>query len=116
MTKTETLSKELKKEIKRIEKLLKNKGVDEKVLKLNSELIYQTAFMGLQLKKLANDIEMNGVTEEYKNGENQFGRKKSTSADVYGTMIKSYMTAQKQLNDLIPKDNNADNDDGFDDF
>lgn len=110
--KTETLSKE----INRIKKLLAKKSVDEKVLKLNQELIYQTAFMGLQLKKLANEIEINGVVEEYKNGENQFGKKKSTSADVYGTMIKSYMTAQKQLNDLIPKDDNRIENDGFDDF
>lgn len=56
--------------------------------------------MGLQFKKLSKDIEINGVTEEYKNGENPFGRKKSTSADVYDIMIKSYITAQKQLNDL----------------
>ena len=112
MTKTVTLSKE----IKRIENLLKKNFVDEKVLKLNQELIYQTAFMGLQLKKLANDIEINGVIEEYRNGEFQYGRKKSTSADVYGTMIKSYMTAQKQLNDLIPKNENKEDDDGFNDF
>lgn len=72
--------------------------------------------MGLQFKKLSKDIEINGVTEEYKNGENQFGRKKSTSADVYDIMIKSYITAQKQLNDLIPKNNNAENDDGFDEL
>ena len=89
--------------------------VEDKVIKLNKELIFQTAFMGLQLKKLAKDIEKNGVTEEYKNGENQYGRKKSASADVYGTMIKSYMTAQKQLNDLIPKTENTNADD-FDDF
>lgn len=116
MTKTEILSKEHKAEIKRIEKILKKKSVDENTIKLNKELIFQTAFMGLQLKKLSKEIEKNGVTEEYRNGEFQYGRKKSTSADVWGTMIKSYMTAQKQLNDLIPKDNNADNDDGFDEF
>lgn len=118
MTKTETLSQAaIKKEIKRIEKLLKEKSVDEKIIKLNQHLIFQTAFMGLQLKKLAVDIDKNGVTEQYCNGANQYGIKKSASADVYGTMIKSYMTAQKQLNDLIPK-NETENkkDDGFDDF
>jgi len=115
LTKTE-ISKEQKREIKRIEKLLRANAVDEKVLKLNQELIYQAAFMGLQLKKLSKDIEINGVTEEYKNGENQYGRKKSASADVYGTMIKSYMTAQKQLNDLIPKNDNSSENDGFADF
>lgn len=73
--------------------------------------------MGLQLKKLAVDIDKNGVTEQYCNGANQYGIKKSASADVYGTMIKSYMTAQKQINDLIPKsENGAEKNDGFDDF
>ena len=105
LTKTETLSEQnnIKKEIKRIEKLLKNKSVDDKVLKLNQGLIFQTAFMKLQLEKLAKDINENGVTEQYCNGANQFGIKKSASADVYGTMIKSYMTAQKQLNDCTVK-------------
>lgn len=117
--KTETLSEQnnIKKEIKRIEKLLKNKSIDDKVLKLNQGLIFQTAFMKLQLEKLAKDINENGVTEQYCNGANQFGIKKSASADVYGTMIKSYMTAQKQINDLIPKtESEAEKNDGFDDF
>lgn len=73
--------------------------------------------MGLQLKKLAVDIDKNGVTEQYCNGANQYGIKKSVSADVYGTMIKSYMTAQKQINDLIPKsESETEKNDGFDDF
>lgn len=122
MTKTETLSQPtqptIKKEIKRIEKLLKEKSVDEKIIKLNQHLIFQTAFMGLQLKKLAVDIDKNGVTEQYCNGANQYGIKKSASADVYGTMIKSYMTAQKQINDLIPKSDESETEknDGFDEF
>ncbi len=122
MTKTETLSQPtqptIKKEIKRIEKLLKEKLVDEKIIKLNQHLIFQTAFMGLQLKKLAVDIDKNGVTEQYCNGANQYGIKKSASADVYGTMIKSYMTAQKQINDLIPKSDESETEknDGFDEF
>ena len=118
MTKTETLSQPtIKKEIKRIEKLLKEKSVDEKIIKLNQHLIFQTAFMGLQLKKLAVDIDKNGVTEQYCNGANQYGIKKSASADVYGTMIKSYMTAQKQINDLIPKsESGTEKNDGFDEF
>ena len=74
--------------------------------------------MGLQLKKLAIDIDKNGVTEQYCNGANQYGIKKSASADVYGTMIKSYMTAQKQINDLIPKSDESETkkNDGFDEF
>lgn len=73
--------------------------------------------MGLQLKKLAVDIDKNGVTEQYCNGANQYGIKKSASADVYGTMIKSYMTAQKQINDLIPKsESGTEKNDGFDYF
>ena len=122
LTKTETLSQPtqptIKKEIKRIEKLLKEKSVDEKIIKLNQHLIFQTAFMGLQLKKLAIDIDKNGVTEQYCNGANQYGIKKSVSADVYGTMIKSYMTAQKQINDLIPKSDESETEknDGFDEF
>ena len=86
------------------------------MLKLNRKLIDNIAFMSLELEKLRREIEENGVTEEYKNGENQFGRKKSAAADVYNTMFKNFLSAQKQLDELAKEPQGAEISDGFDDF
>lgn len=67
-------------------------------------MIEKVAFMSVTLDDLQDDINLNGVTEQYQNGENQFGVKKSASIDVYNTMIKNYTSLMKQLTDFLPKD------------
>ena len=63
-------------------------------------------------------IKENGYTEEYQNGKNQWGTKRSPQAEQYNTMVKNYTAIIGKLNDLIPKDKTSTNDidDGFDDF
>ena len=59
--------------------------------------------MAEQLEILRAHITENGWSEEYKNGENQFGKKSSVEADAYIKIQKSYASTIKQLTDLLPE-------------
>ena len=103
----------IKKEIKKLDKIFKN--IDENKLKIVNPLIHQCAFMSAELQDLKELIKQNGSVEFYKNGANQYGRKKSAAVEVYNAMIKNFASILKQLYDLLPK-NDAEPDDGFNDF
>lgn len=49
-----------------------------------------------------------GCVEEYRNGETQYGMKKSAAADIYTTMYKNYIATIKQLAELAPDNVGAD--------
>ena len=66
------------------------------------QLILNAVFMEEQLTKLQAEIRENGVVSEYKNGENQWGTRKSPEVDVYNSMIKNYTSVIKQINDILP--------------
>ena len=67
-------------------------------------LLENTVFMEAELKKLRREIKDKGVVEEYQNGANQWGRKKSSEVEVYNAVMKNYLAAVKQINDLLPDD------------
>jgi hypothetical protein len=67
-------------------------------------LIDKAAFMSVTLDDLQDEININGVIEQYQNGANQFGVKKSAAVDVYNTMIKNYTSIMKQITELLPKE------------
>lgn len=112
----EDLSKDerIKKEIKKLNGLFKN--IEPKLKKVVQPLIEKAAFMSVTLDDLQNHINQNGVVEEYKNGENQYGTKKSPQVEIYNTMIKNYSSVIKQLTDLVPKEVPKEEDDGFSEF
>ncbi len=89
-------------------------GISGGRLKLVLKLISQAAFMSVTLADLADYISKNGCTEEYQNGENQRGKKKSSEVDVYNTMVKNYASVIKQLTELLPRVGASEGDDGFD--
>lgn len=96
-------------EVNRIKRLLKEVPKAEKETVLS--LIKNAAFMTVTLEDLQESINANGIVSEYKNGENQFGSKKSPEVEVYNAMIKNHMSIMKQLTDLIPaKPTPTDND------
>jgi hypothetical protein len=66
-------------------------------------LVENSAFMAVTLASLQAQINENGITERYQNGESQHGIKKSAAVDVYNTMIKNFTAVNKQLADLLPK-------------
>ena len=66
------------------------------------KLIENALFMEEQLAILQKDIRENGVAMPYKNGENQFGMKRSPAMESHTSMIKNYTTVMRQLADLLP--------------
>lgn len=90
--------------------------LDSKTKNIVKSLIENAAFMTVTLEILQKEINENGIMIEYKNGENQYGKKKSPAAEMYNTMIKNLATITKQLTELVPKNIGTANDDGFDDF
>ena len=77
---------------------------DSDKLNIATELINDVAFMTVETIELKKDIQKNGTTEEYQNGANQKGRKKSASFDAYLNMTKQKAALIKQLTDLLPED------------
>lgn len=101
---------EKEKEFKKLKKIFKN--IEENKKKVVEKLIESASFMAVELRNLENHISENGVTEEYCNGQNQYGTKKSSYVEVYNTMIKNYSSVIKQLCDLIPEDDLPSSDKG----
>jgi len=70
-------------------------------------LLDKAVFMDEELGKLQDILKKKGWVEEYQNGANQCGLKKSSEADVYNGMIKNYNSTLKQIADLFPADDKA---------
>lgn len=71
-------------------------------------LLDKAVFMDNELLKLQKILKQKGWVEEYQNGENQRGMKKSSEADIYNTMIKNYNSTLKQISDLFPDSSGTD--------
>ena len=95
----EEKSQKIKKVQKKLEKLFKNS--DEKDKKLIRGLTERAAFMEVTLQELEEDIKKEGCIEEYQNGANQKGVKKSSKVEVYNTMSKNYASIIKQLQEML---------------
>lgn len=76
--------------------------LDENKKKLVTPLIEKAAFMSIELDDLQETIGKDGWTSEYKNGENQYGTKKSPEAETYIALSKNYAAVIKQLTELVP--------------
>ena len=91
----------IKKEQKRLENILANIETSKK--KTIEKLIEDAAFMAITLEETRLIIARDGVIEQYQNGENQKGVKKSSAVEVYDKMLNTYSKVIKQLCDLIPE-------------
>ena len=90
----------IKREIKRLTRIFSFLPKDSAAV--SEKLIENAAFMAVSLNELQAIINEKGYTEEYHNGENQSGIKKSSEVDIYNTMIKNFNTTMKQLIDMLP--------------
>lgn len=79
-------------------------GLSEKELRVAADLIDQAAFMAATLEDLAATISENGTVEEYTNGANQSGRKISSEAKLYSSLIAKYTAVITKLLQLIPEE------------
>lgn len=89
---------------------------DKNIKKIATPLIENVSYMKVELSYLKKYNIEHGIKEFYMNGKGQFGFKESVESKTYNTMLKNYMSAIKQLNEMLPKDKNINPDDGFDDF
>lgn len=90
----------IKDEKKRLKEIFKE--LEENKRNLVTPLIEKAAFMSIELDDLQETIEREGWTSEYKNGENQYGTKKSPEAETYIALSKNYAAVIKQLTELVP--------------
>ncbi len=95
----------MRNELAKFNKIFEN--IEENKREVVQNLIENAVFMAIELKKLQKIIRENGCTETYKNGNNQYGKKKSSEVEVYNSMIKNYSGVIKQLIDLLPNENNT---------
>lgn len=92
--------------------------LESKTKKSVSSLVDNAAFMAASLYELQRGINTEGYTEEYHNGANQTGVKRSAKVDIYIQLEKNYASVIKQLTDLLPKEDKlkGKKDDGFENF
>lgn len=80
-------------------------------------LIERCAYMRVTLEDFEVDLDENGFTEKFSQGNQEPYDRKRPVAEMYQGMNTSYQKAIKQLSDLLPKEVVVKNeDDGFDDF
>lgn len=68
---------------------------------LSRKLISRAAFLSVMLDEFEKDIDENGYEQEYQNGENQKGMKKSSAAELHVSYTKNLLAVMKQLNDML---------------
>lgn len=90
----------IKKELRRLKGLFKD--LDKNKKSMAEPLFDQLAFLTVSISELQDIINKFGYTENYQNGENQSGVKKSAEVDIHNNMSKLYIAAFKQLIDMLP--------------
>lgn len=78
------------------------KELDANQRKVVKQLIDTAAFLSVSLVELQDQINREGYTDEYKNGQNQFGTKTSEAVKTHIAMTKNLTTIIKQLADMCP--------------
>ena len=104
--KNEELTKEKEEAVKKEEKRLKRIfGRIEKNKKSTIEgLIQRAAFMRISLDEMEQDINKNGFTEKFSQGNQEPYLRQRPISDIYNKMNTSYQKIVKQLTDLLPKE------------
>ena len=106
--------KRIKVEKTRLNKLIKDINADRK--QTADAIIDNLAFIRIKCEDLRAHMLRHGVVEEYQNGVNQWGKKKSSEFEVYNQLIKNYIPLSKQFMELLPKVVAQEASDGFDEF
>ena len=89
-------------ELAKLERIFEN--IPEERRDVGQTLMESAAFMASELKKLQDFIRINGWTETYSNGATQSGKKPSSEAQAFQTLIKNYNTTLKTLVGMLPED------------
>lgn len=105
--------KEIKKEIRRLNRIFKEVDKDRK--DASKGLIEESAFMKLTLIELKILIDENGPIDEMPQGDYSILRE-HPALKSYISMINRYTSVSKELFNLLPKEVQKEGDDGFDAF
>lgn len=92
----------IKKETNRLKKIYKNIPEDKKNVIIG--LIQRAAFMRVSLDEMEQDINENGFTEKFQQGNQAPYLRQRPIADLYNKMNASYQKIIKQLTDLLPRE------------
>ena len=107
----------IKREVKRLREIYED--IEECRKRTVEGLIQRAAAHRIYLEDLEEDLEENGWTELFQQGEKQKPyQRKRPEAEVYTSINTLYQKELKQLTDLLPKETNsgATNEDDFDSF
>ena len=100
--------KTFKKNLASLRKCLKNNGVSEEVLSMNAQLLSEASWYACNLQEINDIIARDGVVDFYKNGENQYGTKKSVAAELKPKYTSTYQALIRQLSELMPTETEKD--------
>jgi hypothetical protein len=103
----------ISKEIEKLEEIFAD--ISEDKLKVARRLIERVAFMTITLQILEDDIKRKGPTYKFEQGKQKMVVE-NPSQKSYNTMINRYTAACKELFNLLPKEAQQEQDDGFDSF
>lgn len=78
------------------------KDLDANKLAVCEALISRAAFITVSLQDLEAQLGASGWVEEYQNGPEQRGMKKSAAADIHISLTKNLNAIMKQLLDIVP--------------
>lgn len=78
--------------------------------------IQRAAFLRVSLEELEDDLNENGYTEPFQQGNQEPYDRKRPNAETYKSFYDSYLKTIKQLNDMLPKEEVKPVSDGFDEF
>lgn len=113
--KEKTKADRIKAEKKRLNTIYKD--IEPRKKDTVAGLIERCAYMRVTLEDFEVDLDENGFTEKFSQGNQEPYDRKRPVAEMYQGMNTSYQKAIKQLSDLLPKEVVVKNDDdGFDDF
>lgn len=92
------------------------KDIDEDKMKLLSKTIQFAIDLEFKLDELRALVDETGFIEDYKNGENQWGKKESSAGKAYNSALKNYNLLIKTILGELPDHVKTEDDDGFDEF
>ena len=92
----------IKKEIERITGFFES--MPDNRLAVITPLIENASFMRIMLEDLQESIVDQGVTDEYRNGSNQYGQKISAQLQSYNSLLKNYVSVTKTLYQYMPSE------------
>ena len=109
------LEKRIIREERRLARNYKDMDVNRKSVIVG--LIRRAAFMRVSLEDLEDDINANGFTELFSQGDQEPYERERPSARIYNAMNGGYQKIIKQLTDLLPRDDaKSKGGDSFDGF